>query len=216
MGERTYKRNEQARSGGSLNASAIHHSSTSGCASEPGRPVDLEHRQSRSRLLIQRPLVSDLQQRTDRVMFTEEEEYQQFLGWCNYNTDAADFLRLMFKASQNIDDVQDREGNVLSLLVRIVHDTTFCMVGNKFYQQHHALLSPVMLCSLMNWYVSAKWEKEEGPKKHFAFVLRESLDQVIFLTAYLCGGVDHAMAVAESVLEFYHIKHGEDFLSWRP
>lgn len=185
-------------------------------ASEPRRPVDLAHRLSEASVQSRGPLVHDLQQRVDSVGFTAEEEYAQILGWCNYDKTAADFLTILFKLSHRADDIVDGDAkSLLAAIVMMISDSTIVLGNNKFWQINHGVLTPVMLCSLMNWYISAKWEKGTKDRQLFAFVLRESLDQIIYLVAFLTGGIEHAIAVAENMMEFYHIKHGEDFDTWR-
>lgn len=215
MGDGSNKRTDDTSADNAAGVTSIHNSAASGRSAQQGRIAHLAPGHSESGVQLQRPLVSTLQQRADRVNFTHEDEYLQFLGWCAQDKDAADFLVCLFRASHAIDDIADGEGDMLALLIRLTNDAMIGMPMNKFFQRHMAVLQPVMLCSLMNWYVSAKWEKKSLDHKRFAFVLRESLDQIIYLVAYLCGGVDHAMAIAENMMEFYHIKHGEDFDAWR-
>lgn len=153
-------------------------------------------------------MVQTIQQCGD---LSRSEEISKFLEWTKGNSDAAKFLDDLYQSSQIIDDFGDGQvQDVLSAATKLAEAALVNMAINPFLQKHSGLLSPLLLTSLLNWYVASRWEKEpELEKKVFAFVLRESLNQVAFMVAYLCGGLQHAMETALDVMNTYHVKHGD-------
>ena len=55
-----------------------------------------------------------------------------------------------------------------------------------------------MANAILAWKVSEKWRKsEDGKARMFAYIYRELVEQVMWTTAVLTGGMDHAMSVVE-------------------
>ena len=48
----------------------------------------------------------------------------------------------------------------------------------------------------------------------FAYVYRELVEQVMWTTAVLTGGMDHAMSVVEDLFKESHSNNGETFEDW--
>lgn len=97
------------------------------------------------------------------------------------------FLNVVFHAADVADDLHDRDkpASVADLL----HSLTSLNLM-PFYQQHHGALTALMLTGSLAWDLS----NELPPRlaQHYAC----GLEHVLFYVALVCGGYEHAKAIA--------------------
>ena len=134
-------------------------------------------------------------------------EYGQLLKWCNGHEDAASLVYTLGQISQLGDDLADTELKIPpeAAVVNLLLGTLVHVPGNRFFQENIHWYLPVFFNALISWELSDELAKSSSRESRmFAFVLRESLEQVIYVTALLTGGVYHARQVAREVHEYYH------------
>lgn len=142
-------------------------------------------------------------------------EQQRLLEWALGNADAAAFLSLVGRLSQLVDDIADREADPEEASAEVLRLALVELPANPFYRAHEAWFRPIFATSSLIWDASNEWARSERrTTRMYAYVLREIGEQVIVLTALLCGGWDHARKVTRDLHEFYHTTDQESFEDW--
>jgi hypothetical protein len=128
------------------------------------------------------------------------------------NKEAAEFLAQLFELSQEIDDLEDGE-QAPTTAVNATLRAMLVLPENAWYQANAEWYRPLFLTSLLFWEASNEWAKSPRCEdRMFAFVYREILEQIVTMTAYLCGGMDHARLVLRSVHTL--CREHESFAEW--
>jgi len=74
----------------------------------------------------------------------------------------------------------------------------FALARNPFFARHKAWLLPVILTSTVAYMQSNDWTKKEGVLDRIASeILKSQYQDVFWNVAYLVGGFDHQMAMAD-------------------
>jgi hypothetical protein len=138
--------------------------------------------------------------------------------WMKGNSSAVAFLDMLGYLSQIADDIADAD-TPKEKLADTMHDIlSICLVElplNTFYQDHQQFLHPILFTCLNQWGVSNRLAvAEDKNSRMFAFVLRESLDQLTAAAAFAVGGRDWAKYVTKDMHAFYHVTHAEGFAEW--
>lgn len=128
---------------------------------------------------------------------------------------AASFLLSLYRASQIADDIadgEDKPGDMARLMAVMFGEV--CV--NPFYLAHSVELRQVILTATANWLQATRWEEADQHRQLYAFVWRESLDQVAVAVAEILGGYDHALQVRGKLAEaLYTGGQAESFERWR-
>jgi len=128
---------------------------------------------------------------------------------------AAAFLGSLYKASQIADDIadgDDKPGDMARLMAVMFGE----IFTNPFYLAHSVELRQVILTATANWLQATRWEAKDQHRQSYAFVWRESLDQVAVAVAEIIGGFDWATQVRDMVAEqLYTSDQTELFEEWR-
>lgn len=128
---------------------------------------------------------------------------------------AVDFLLSLYDASQIADDIadgEDRPGDMARLMAVIFGKV--CV--NPFYLAHSVELRQVILTATANWLQATRWEAQDQHRQSYAFVWRESLDQILVAVAEIVGGFDWAVQVRNASAEaLYTGEQTEKFQEWR-
>lgn len=144
----------------------------------------------------------------------EDQEKELILWVCQGNHSAANFLLSLYKSSQIADDIADGEdapGDMARLMAVIFGEV--CV--NPFYLAHSVELRQVILTATANWLQATRWEGQDRHRQLYAFVWRESLDQVAVAVAEIVGGFQHAIRVRGKLAEaLYTGEQTEDFEEW--
>lgn len=128
---------------------------------------------------------------------------------------AVAFCETLFRATQTIDDLIDRDRPVADAeIFRAFWDCLFELPANPFYRQHEPYLRPIIASGFQDWWDSVQLERAgDAHGRHIAFVLRDSLTSVVIQCAYLVGGYDWMQQVADSIRRHAHEDSLADYLT---
>ena len=95
-------------------------------------------------------------------------------GVLRNNEAAAQFCEMLFRISQTLDDLIDKDNPVSdATLIRTFWEALIELPANPFYRQHEPYLRPLMASALQDWRDSACLERSDSHHyKTLAFVLR--------------------------------------------
>lgn len=117
---------------------------------------------------------------------------------CRENPEAGDWLYWVDLLAHELDDLVDGDtasnGNSLCMLVY----RTIQVAVHPFFQKQQAALLPVLISALGQYWQSIKGNKDE---RFTDWYLAESMAQVSFTVAAICGGVDGVCRVAEAWMD---------------
>lgn len=143
--------------------------------------------------------------------------WDAYLRWTNGNVDAAHVLAMLGGASQMADDFVDgdvseeRRGDVMALLLITLLGE---LPNNVFYQRHRNRLEAILVSSVLMWNGSNKWARGDAQDRRYAYVYRETMEQVIGVVALLTGGHAHAIRTNNEVHGWFHRREAESFETW--
>ncbi len=141
-------------------------------------------------------------------------EYANYVRWCNGNTVAADMLQQIGQLCQLVDDVYDAD-KPATTITDVTELALVRLPTNPFYREWESWLKPAILCSLLMWQKANEWQKSSTEQtRMWAFVMREIDEQIIGMTAYLCGGWQHALKSIDEAHKFYRQVSPETFAEW--
>lgn len=120
------------------------------------------------------------------------EERAAIQRWCNGNANAAQTVETFALISQIADDLADAE---IPAPVAVERLLLLCLVElprNPFYMANAQMYAPIMAGVITNWGRSNEWARsQELETRMFAYVLRESAEMLVTVTAFVVGGEDH-------------------------
>jgi len=127
-------------------------------------------------------------------------------GALQNNESAAAFCESLFRISQTLDDLIDKDNPVTdATLIRTFWEALIELPANPFYRQHEPYLRPLMASALQDWRDSACLERTDNHHyRSIAFVLRDQLATVLIQCAYLVGGYDWMSQVSVPVRQHIH------------
>lgn len=132
------------------------------------------------------------------------------------NPDAISFLKNWMGLVRIADNIADGDSDepvydMGQLLVRTLLENS----ANRFFQAHMGALSGAMSNAITLWVKSEDWKRSENRKtRMFGFVWREAVEHVAYTVAMITGGMDHALAVAESIQKISHQASPETLEEW--
>jgi hypothetical protein len=115
--------------------------------------------------------------------------------------DVVGFLNLLFKTTQVIDDLVDKDRPVDDdTIFRSFWTCLFELPLNSLYRENEIYLRPILAAGFQDWWDSVKLERSgDHHGKTIAFVLRDSLTGVVIQCAYIVGGYDYMQTVSEKI-----------------
>lgn len=136
-------------------------------------------------------------------------------GVLRNNEAAAQFCEMLFRISQTLDDLIDKDNPVSdATLIRTFWEALIELPANPFYRQHEPYLRPLMASALQDWRDSACLERSDSHHyKTLAFVLRDQLTGMVTQCAYLVGGYEWMNKVSLSIRDHFHEDKLDDYLS---
>lgn len=138
------------------------------------------------------------------------------LRWASGDPHAAAFLRNVCGWVRLADDVAD--GDSLDPVADTADMLQRLVVGhamNPFYCAHSQVLSGVVVNAIIAWRMSESWRRSPIRKtRMFAFVQREGVSEIAWTVAYLTGGYEHALSVAEEIHRVSIESSPETFEDW--
>lgn len=120
------------------------------------------------------------------------------------NEPAAQFLRVFVAHCHLLDDVVDNDKSWDDERL-IASETAWLLelTGNPFFLQHKALLVPLIVQGYNAWLDSNDWAQAPDAYKRVASdVLKGLYHEVVWQTAFLCGGWAHLRAVTTRAREY--------------
>lgn len=139
-----------------------------------------------------------------------------FERWARMDKEAVDFLKTMARAIRLADDIVDGDSqDAPADMARLLYECLIVLPANPFFARHHAKLAPVMTNVALLWDASEDWRKSDLEKtRQFAFVLRESTEQIVATVAEITGGFEHARSVIREVHQVCCAEDPETFEQW--
>lgn len=147
----------------------------------------------------------------------ETTTWDMYKRWANGDVEAARTLAICGGASQMADDFVDgdvpaeKRGDVMSLLLLAL---LVELPNNTFYAKYRTRLEPILASSILMWNGSNKWAQGDAHDRRYAFVYRETMEQMIGVVALLTGGHAHAIRTNNEVHEWFHKRQAESFEDW--
>jgi hypothetical protein len=84
------------------------------------------------------------------------------------------------------------------------------ILPNPFFLLHAERFAGAIVPAVIDWRASTAWQGDsDALKQHYAFVLRETLEHAVLLTAELLGGPEHAYRVREELSAVFHFEPPE-------
>ncbi len=107
-----------------------------------------------------------------------------------------------------IDDIHDKDKELTD--VKLINVTLWWMeefVANPWVEANRQALWPLIVAGCNAWLDSNQWERDGKSEKRAASeVMKSSYQEVVFYTAYLCGGLSHMNAMSRKHRE-YNFEH---------
>jgi hypothetical protein len=123
---------------------------------------------------------------------------------CNGDENAEKYLKDIAYASRIIDDLIDQDNPVTDdMIYRAFFILSVEIPCNPFYLHHVNYLTSVQSIAYNAWMDANKWEDgTEGQKKH-ALVIRDYINELCPLVAFLTGGYESMRQVSLKVRETF-------------
>ena len=131
------------------------------------------------------------------------------------NESAATFCEALFRISQTLDDLIDKDTGVSdAAVIQAFWEALIELPANPFYRQHEPYLRPLMASVLQDWRDSACLERSDSHHhRTLAFVLRDQLAALVTQCAYLVGGYAWMNKVSLPIRQHIHEDTLDDYLS---
>jgi hypothetical protein len=126
---------------------------------------------------------------------------------CKDDEHAFDYLAKICFVSRVFDDQMDKDYSVPD---KMLCEAYFILLAglwdNPFFREHESKLIPLHIASFNSFMDSNKWAKEgDSLRKIYAHVIKDFINELLGVVAYIVGGYDHmrvvSMAVKEAFLE---------------
>ena len=118
---------------------------------------------------------------------------------------AIEFCQIIFRASQVLDDLIDRDRSVQdSQIIDTFWGLLIDLPRNEFYRVNVDTLVPMMQVFLQDWEDATKLERLMDHEQNVAFVLRDTIGSLMIHVAALVGGRDWARENALSIRQHIH------------
>lgn len=133
------------------------------------------------------------------------------------DTDAYNFLQLMFEVIHTWDDLVDRDQVLSEQEINSCFWTALiALPSNEFYRQHFLMLHPIVVSSTLNWFAANSLELDfirsgNQHKVHTAFILRGTYAALVQQCALILGGAEWAAKIAEGIQSFAYPEPFEQY-----
>jgi len=128
------------------------------------------------------------------------------------NLEAVDLCQCLFRVSQVLDDLVDgdRECTVADVK-QAFWDALVTIPANPFYQMHFSYLHPLVSAAFLDWEDATDMEKQDDHGKNLAFVLRDSLTNIVIHCALLLGGRAYQRRISGVVRRYFFDEKLDDY-----
>lgn len=122
----------------------------------------------------------------------------------NGNLSAERYLLLVANAARILDDLVDKDYEVSNESIYKLFFMLFVeLPADPFYLQYRPLLAGVHILVFNAWIDANAWEKEKGRKKQYAEVIKDYVNELLPLVAYINGGYEFMRKVSLVVRETF-------------
>lgn len=127
-----------------------------------------------------------------------------YLEIANGDESAAAFAAAFVARAHLVDDIEDGDKPVPSdSLVAGEVDWLVTLAGNRFFNEHKAALVPAMVMGLNAWRDSNAWRRNvDARKRRASDVLKSFYHEVVYLVAFLTGGLEHMQKISGKYREY--------------
>lgn len=143
--------------------------------------------------------------------------FLKFQEWSLGNRDAYDVMAEFHKIAHLIDDMVDGDVEADQRSQAMLQILEFCLVrvtDLPFYANNFLSYRPVVMQALLLYDEANRLEKEPDEElKCAAFVFRGSEELIYYHTAYLVGGLEHAVKVREEYRRLWMMN--DTFEEWK-
>ena len=122
------------------------------------------------------------------------------------------FCETLFSISQTWDDIIEQDLYRDYDVNRMMWEALIALPNNPFYQQYFDILNPLMQAAIIDWMDSDELCKGTKEEKVAAYVLRDSLTNIIIHCARLVGGFDWMREVSMEVRGALYDEPFDDYL----
>lgn len=136
------------------------------------------------------------------------------------NTNAADFIESVFGALHLWDDLIDRDkrpsdADISAAFINML----VALPSNPFYLNNISSFRPLLLMAIVDWHTATRFERNElvpDDQRQYelsiAFILRSSYVSLLLMAAFICGGMQHVLAVSPDIRRMFHDEEFEGYL----
>lgn len=119
-------------------------------------------------------------------------------GWMRGHQDAVDLIVALHHIVETWDDLVDKDAEVPSDGInRAFHAALVDIPRNRFYQDHFALLNPIIESAILDWYAANDCEKAKNYET--AWALANDGLSVAVMCARIIGGTEWARTVSVEI-----------------
>ena len=127
----------------------------------------------------------------------------------NNNPAASRFLLTYLSLVHVFDDAYDGDKEVSDeRMVKILLWWTEELLYNPWVREHANAIWSQVITGWNAWLDSNQWADQPNPKLFASDVIKSNYQEMVFLTAYLCGGREHMRAMSQKYRE-YNFEKGE-------
>lgn len=124
-------------------------------------------------------------------------------------TEAADWLEMLWDATQTFDDFADGDNVIQERLNNLIWNTLVAMPNQPFFVQHASSLRPAIATAILKWHAANAAELERKPSA-MSFAWRAGFYDIVLLVYALCFGQHEAVENAYKIMKMY----GEDYADY--
>lgn len=129
------------------------------------------------------------------------------------NTPAIEFCEAIFEVSQVWDDIIDEAPRNPAEINKAFWIALSVIPRNRFYQQHYGELQPLLEAAMIDWIDSNDLIlSDESQHKAAAYVLRDTLTNIVIHCAKVIGGYEHMRHVSMTIREALYDEPFEDYM----
>lgn len=145
-------------------------------------------------------------------------ERDYLLLWMNGDEAAASMLERLFEVSQIADDFIDGDNPIVKdqAMTQLLTLVLVEIPANPFYRANQGAIAPVLVAVIAAFETSNRLQKSEDRDcAMMAWALRDSLEHLITVCAYLKSGMTWASEVSMQVTKYFRTNDDrESFEDW--
>lgn len=126
--------------------------------------------------------------------------------WARGDKAATDFLVALSDVVRRADDICDGDTSAPHTdMALMVSDLLLKLTINEFYRRWEATFAPLISTIFLLWSHTDAWKSDEDAAvRTFGYVYRDAIEMVMFTTALLTGGPQHARACMGEMMDKSH------------